>query len=283
MQLLIDALIWLNLYWYYVTPTFAGGIYYILLNFFQFPLLTNKAHELVLILTPERPRIKKITEKYLPFFDFKKGIYWFDKPVNDVDSLNRLHVYITEINQPITKMERRDSKVNDLITNQEKKKQLSGHRLLLLRNFSKHLKRHWTLVLDPQNDMYKLSPSDVRQPLKVNFYHTLGVYIQSTVNEEREIEGSTGGGKLLLEQISTQTIITQVKYVQEHSYYSASFAHNVLKTLRNVNRNFIMWVTGSIDPKIIMMILILAAMVAGGYIFMQVFNPMSNLGEMPTA
>ena len=241
---IIDALIWLNIYGYYVTAVFVPATYYIMVNLFQFPMITNKIHELVLIATPEKVIIKKITNRYMPFFEFKKGLYWLDDPAADTQSLNQLHPYITEVNQPITKMERRPNKVNDVITNQSKMKQIGNHKIMLLKNLKKHLIRHWTLVLDIDNNVYALSPSidpktnkAVKQPLKVNLYHTLGIYIQKTIKIPKEeiIEGS-GGTKQILQAITTQSIIEQLKYVQEHSYYSSHYAFTLLNRIRHMER-----------------------------------------------
>lgn len=281
-EIFINILIYMNMYWYLVPIVFIPAVYYIMLNILQFPLITNKVHEMVLILTPDKVRIRKVTDRYMPFFSHQKGIYWFDKPCSDVDTLNQIHTYISEINQPITKMDRRDNKVNDLVTNQSRLKQLSRHRILLLRNFKKHLHRHYTLVVDAENDAYKLTPTDQRQPLKVNFYHTLGVYVQSTIKQpqEQEIE-SASGQKLILQAITTQNILQQAQYVQEHSYYSSNYAFNLQKKILRIEKNYLRYLQGSMDPKVIAAILILVGAVAAGYLMTQVFSPANLLGEMP--
>ena len=281
-EIIVNIFIYMNMYWYVIVFTFVPALYYILLNFFQFPLLTNKIHELVIIMTPEKIKIKKITARYMPFFNFKNGIYWFDIPCSDIDSLNQIHTYIAEVNQPITKMERRKNKVNDLITNQSKIKQLSGHKLLLLRNFKKHLHRHYTLTIDAEQNIYKLTPTDIAQPLKINFYHSIGVYIQKSVEQPKEQVIESSGGNLILQAITTQTILQQVQYVQEHSYYSSNFAFNLLRKIIRIERNYMMYVLGSIDPKIIAVIIAMVGMIAGGYLLMTMLSPANMLGDMPT-
>ena len=282
-EIFINILIYLNIYWYYIVPLFALGFYHIILTYFQFPLITNKIHELVILISPEKIKVKKITNRVMPFFTTKNGIYWFDKPCHDVDSLNQIHTYINEINQPITKMKRRENKVNDLMTNQFVAKQVTGHKLLILRHLKKHFHRHYTLVIDTTNDMYQLKEVPERQALKVNFWHTIGIYLQQSVPVEQEQDIETSSGVLSVKALTTQTILQEVKYIQEHSYYSSSYAYHLLKKLVKMERYYITWLTGAIDPKVIIALLGIMGACAAAFLFTQMYDPMASLGEMPTS
>lgn len=281
-EIFVNVLIYLDIYWIYITPTFAIGFYAILLQYFQMPLITNKIHELVVMVSPEKIKVKKVTSRVMPFFQTKKGVYWFDTPCHDVDSLNQMHVYIDEINQPITKMKRRANKVNDLMTNLYKAKQVTGHKIIILRNLKKHFHRHWSLVVDPTTNMFQLSQVATKQPLKINFWHSLGIYIQESqqVETEKEIE-STGGQNLKVRQLTTQTILQELKYIQEHSYYSSSYALNLWKQLVNVEHNFMTWLSGSVDTKLVLVFLAFMGVCGIALMYFLGFDPMASLGEMP--
>lgn len=285
LEIIINIMIYLDIYWMYITPTFAIGFYYIILTYFQMPLITNKIHELVVLVSPEKIKVQKVVNRVMPFFKTKQGVFWFDEPCRDVNSLNQMHVYINEINQPITKMKRRDNKVNDLMTNQFKAKQVVGHKLIILRNLKKHFHRHWSLVLDSSTNMYQLTETKTRQPFKINFWHTIGIYIQESeqVQTEKEIEGGVAGGQnLKVTAMTTQTILQELKYIQEHSYYSSSYAFNLLKKLVAIEQNYIGWLTGAIDPKIVIALLVIMGMAGLGIFFTLNFDPMAGLGEMPS-
>ena len=98
-NIILNILVYLNLYGMYVTPTFALGLYYAIMRIFANPLATTNPHELVIIAAPSRVYVTKVTSRYLPFFTFKKGAYWFADPVSD--GHNKYHVYIDGVNQPI--------------------------------------------------------------------------------------------------------------------------------------------------------------------------------------
>ena len=283
-EIFINILIYLDIYWMYITPSFAIGFYWILLQYFQMPLITNKIHELVLLVSPEKVKVKKVSNRIMPFFQTKNGIYWFDKPCHDVDSLNQMHVYIDEINQPITKMKRRPNKVNDLMTNLFNARQVISHKIIILRNLKKHFHRHWSLVVDPNTNMYQLSPVETKQPLKINFWHSIGIYIQEPqeVEVEKEME-ATSGQNLKVKAMTTQTILQELKYIQEHSYYSSSYALNLWKQLVNIEKNYMTWLTGSVDMKVVLAFLAFMGVCGVALMFFLGYDPMANLGEMPTS
>ena len=153
------------MYGYYILVAILPISYYIWLKIFSFPLITRKPHELLLIITPEKLKIKKIKSRLYPFFSFCKGLYWFSDPFEDVDSNNQFHVYIEGVNQSLGDMskdgtlKRRANKLDELTTNTEKINEISGHGVLLPRNIKVHLHRHYQIILDPISHKLKIIPT----------------------------------------------------------------------------------------------------------------------------
>lgn len=286
-NMILNFFVFIYLYWYLIIGLFIPASYYVFLRIFTFSLITRKAHEFVLIISPESVKIKKITARLTPMFVHKKGLYWFDDPCEDVESLNRYHIYVEGINQNITHNDKHENKLHDLTKELEIPQQVSSHKILLPKDIKKHFNRHFILIVNPETNLVKLEITDKRQPLKVNFYHTLGVYIQKQITEqtektEQEVTGSSGT-KMVLMQLNTQMVMHQIKYASAYRYYSSYYAFKLHKKIQKMEKMFMVWVKGSIDPKLIMALLVLLIM--GGAIFaiFYVFsNPSNLIGPMPT-
>lgn len=279
-EIFINILIYINLYWYIIPLIFGIGLYYVFIKIFTFPLASNKGHEFVIIARPENVEIKKVSNRYYPFFEFKKGMYWFSTPCNDVRSLNKYHVYIEGLNQDVTAMERREGKLGDMMQTKLTTKQLKKHQVLLPKLIKEHLNQHFSITVDPIKKLAQITPTNQKQPFKVSLYHTIGIYIQEQqqVEEEKEVEGSNSG--MVLTAITTESVITQIKHIQSYSYFSSSSAHTLYKKIRKIDENFITWVKGAMDPKILATMVLLMAAIAVPIIWMLFMKP--DIGEMPT-
>lgn len=255
-----QVLIWLNLYWYVFLLTFIPAMYYIFNRLIAFPLAPNKPHEFMIIAKPEKVKIQKVANRIFPFFTFKKGLYWFSSPCGDVENFQKYHVYIEGINQSVVDMERRESKLDDILQTDAKGKQIIGHQIRVPIKIKDHLHRHYALTLDKNKKLAILTKTSKRQPFKISLYHTLGIYIQEDeeVEQELEHESSTNGQTLI--QLTNQTVVQQINFVQNYSYFSSSTSFNIWKKRRKLEMLFVSWLKGSADPRL------MAALIIGGSI-----------------
>lgn len=281
---ILDILIFLNLYGIYLLIAFGPATYYIWLKIFSFPLITRKNHELVLIITPEKIDIKKIRSRIMPFFSFKKGLYWFSEPFDDIDSRNKFHVFIEGINQSLNDIERRDNKLDELLTYTDRIKALSSHSIVLPKDIKKHMNRHFIITLEPNSNQLKIMPTPERQNHRFSFYHTIGFQIQTPVQVEEEIpeieNASSEQPKVVFTQLTTQMILQKIKYIQEYNYFSSFSAFTLSKKIRSINSNFYMWLLGAIDVKILVVLIGVIGAIALVYLGMPLLTP--KLGPMPT-
>jgi len=258
LPIFFQALVWLNLYWYVFLLTFIPSVYYIFIRIVSFPLAANKAHEFVIVARPEKAIIKKVSNRIFPFFHFKKGLYWFSSPSSDVNSFNKYHIYIEGINQDVTEMERRESKLDDLLQTNGKAKQIVGHQIRLPLKLKDHLHKHWALTVDAKKKLAILSKVREAQSFRISLYHTIGIYIQEEEQVEEEMESASGGQSLT--QLTNQTVVQQIKYVQGYSYFSSNSAFNLWKKRSKIEMLFVAWLKGSADPRL------MAALIVGGSI-----------------
>jgi len=283
-NIVLNIFVFIFMYWYIVVGIFAPAFYYVFLKIFVFPLITRKSHEFVLIVKPESVTIKKIAARLTPFFYYKKNAYWFDEPLSDVGSLNKYNIYVEGINQNITHKEKHENKVHDLLKELVIPKQIGSHSVLLPKNIKEHLNRHFILLVDPSGKFIELRAVKERQPLKVNFYHTLGIYLQKQVQTEKPLEGeSASGSGLKVVQLSTQVVLQEIKFASQYRYYSSHFAYSLSKRVQRTEKNWMTWIKGALDPKMIMALIILMATVGVVILIMVTFkNPQALLGPMPT-
>lgn len=288
-NLILDILIFLNIYGIYLLVALVPVSYYVWLKIFSFPLITRKPHELLLILTPEKLKIKKIKSRLYPFFAFKKGLYWFSDPFEDVESNNQFHVYIEGINQSLGDMskdgtlKRRQNKLDELTTNTEKINEITSHSVVIPRNIKGHLHRHYQIILDPMTHKLQIFPTEKSQSLRYSFWHTVGFALQSDEQTEQETEiesGESNKQKLILTNLTTQVIINKIKFIQEYKYYSSFSAYTLLRRIRRANYNFVRWVMGSMNPMIFVLLITVFGAIALVYFGMPLITP--KLGEMPT-
>lgn len=279
-EIILNILVYLNLYWYYVPIAFLGGLYYVFIKIFTFPLASNKGQEFIIIARPENVVIQKVTNRYYPFFQFRKGLYWFSTPCNDIGSLNKYHIYIEGLNQDVTDRTRREGKIGDILQVNLGIKQTKKHQILLPKLIKQHLNRHYTITIDPERKLAQIAPSKNQQPFKISLYHTVGIYIQEEQEKEQEIENSGSNSGAILTAITTESVITQLRHIQEYAYFSANSALSQYKKARAIDSNFMTWVKGTMDPKIMATMVLLMTAIAIPIIFMIFFKP--DIGEMPT-
>lgn len=279
----MDLLVWINIYGIYLAIAFVPCTYYIWLRIFSFPLITRKPQELLLMLTPEKVTIKKVKSRELPFFKLRKGLYWFSEPFQDIDSNNKFHVFIEGLNQALTETERRENKVDELITYTEKINSLSNHKILFPKNIKAHMHRHYMITLEPHTKLLKLTPVDERQNHRYSFVHSIGFQIQEqNLNEDQtqDIESESSSGNLVFTQLTTQSILKKIKFIQEYNYFSSFSAYQLSKKIKRMNRNFVMWLLGSFDVRILILLIAVFGSIAMIIFGMPLLTP--DIGPMPT-
>lgn len=168
----------------------------------------------------------------------------------NVKPINQLHIYTHAVNQPIYKMERRESKVDEILNNAAKLKNIPGHGIWLLQNPRLHFHRHYQILVHPDGT-YQIIPVKDRQQFSIGFWHSLGIIVQREVEQEKEVDMSTGqtnGKQLVQTVVTTHVVLQQMKQVQDFQNYSASRAFMILKRRAKLEDNFSFWIQGSINP-----------------------------------
>lgn len=296
----------MDVYWYLFLGTMLPAIYYIFIKIFTFPLITRKAHEFVIMVSPERVKIKKVTSHVAPMFLEKKSLYWFAEAAEEMGHdgtilNNRYHIYLEGINQPVTKNERMKTKLQDIANTPTIPRQIGVHNVRIpTRIISKvpkiegedrvpcHLARHFILTLSEDGAFVRLSVSKQRQALRVSVYHTLGINIlqRVTVQQEMESAGSSGAPhtQLVQMQLTDQLIRRKVNAVQEARNFSSSFAYYIWNRCKpQASRRLIVNpLSGEADPR---MVAALAVLICAGISVLAAWflltDPEFWLGPMP--
>lgn len=200
---------------------------------------------------------------------------------------HQLHIYSHAINQTVYDMERRKTKLDEMLNNAHKVAFAKKHGIWIMRYPLLHFHRHWQIITDEKGQVYKLNKVNERQQFGVGFYHSLGVKVQKEVIEEQEVDhegsaGSGGGGrpKLVEIAITNTTVIQSIKNTAEYQNYSASHALKILKHLKKLDSNFYYWISGAFNP---LPIVILGGAVACVILVLVMFHggSPSGLGPMP--
>lgn len=194
------------------------------------------------------------------------------KKIFTVNPVNQLHVFTHAVNQPIYDMERRDTKVDEILNNDPKLKKISGHGIWIMQNPKAHFHRHYQLIINPNHTLYTIVPVKNRQQFSMGFWHSIGIVLQKEVEiEQKELEvGGSGGEGKHLEQIlvTSHVVLQHMKQVQDYQNFSASRAYMLLKRRAKIEEQFIYWITGSINPIIFVVLGGAVAIIAALYLFL---------------
>jgi len=207
----------------------------------------------------------------------KKNVY--------VKPVNQLHVYTHAVNQSIYRMERRETKVDEILNNDPKPRKMSNHNIWIMQSPKLHFHRHWQLIIDHTGTLYTLIPVKDRQQFSIGFWHSLGVILQKEVEVEEQTEVSVGGGKgkqLIQTTITTHIVLQQMKEVQDYQNFSATRAYMLLKRRSKIEERFMSWIMGNFDMRVL--VILLGAVAAIGLIlyFMTGTNTQDAMGPPPT-
>lgn len=198
------------------------------------------------------------------------------KKAMEITPNNQIHIFTHAVNQPVYRMERRQTKLDELLNNDPKPKKLGKHGIWLMNYPRLHFHRHFQLIVDPSGTLYKIIPVKEKQQFGIGFWHSLGIVLQKEVETEEETEMSSGGGKakqLVSTTVTTNTVIQMIQQVGDNQNFSASQAYRILKRRANIEENFTSWITGGLSKQVFMMIIVLAGAVASiAMIFMFLHN-----------
>lgn len=207
------------------------------------------------------------------------------KKILSVNPINQIHIFTHAVNQPIYDMERRQSKVDELLNNDAKPKKIPGHGIWLLQNPKLHFHRHYQLIVDKTHTKYVLVPVKERQQFSIGFWHSLGIVMQKEIEVENEINSESSSGKssrLIQTLITTHVVLQQMKEVQDYQNFSASRSYMLLKRRAKIEEQFLYWITGSINPLIFVILGGAVAAIAMIFIFLHGGGtPTPPTGEKP--
>lgn len=278
-----DAPLWLNIlifmvqYQWYILAGMLPSLYIVVVKIIGFPLLQYSTQEVVIMLYPHKVKFGKVQDQFDPYFNFKKGDYFYETPLHPIPHVeeiqnklakpgspprlrkisvpeNQIHVYTHSLNQPVYHTLRKDMKMNQILSGEHRIKPLSPHGIWIMKNIGMHFIRHWQIVIDPSGEFYKLLPVKEAQDFRNGFYHTLGIYQQSieekTKEELMEMEAGGSTTKVVARQISNQIVIKKLKYAQEYNNFSANYTYRLRNHLHKVQTTYLWQLTGQTNPVI---------------------------------
>ena len=207
-----------------------------------------------------------------------------DITVNVRPNPNEIHIVTHAINQEVCALDRRESKITELLNGEHKIRSVKSHNVWIMRNFFQHFHRHWEIVVGPNGDVYELRAVKERQQFSVSLWHTLGVTLQKIESKQEEIPVEEGGGTRSAQSLTTisvtnQIITNQLKFAKEYQNFSANQAYRTCKRMGKLESKFPYWVTGQIDLRPIIVLIGAAACV--GLVLYMLHGSGPSLGAMP--
>lgn len=182
------------------------------------------------------------------------------KRVLTVNPVNPIHIYSHAVNQPIYDLDRRQTKVDEILNNNPNPKKIANHGIWLMQNPKLHFHRHYQLIISPSMTHYMLVPVKERQQFSIGFWHSIGIIMEKEVKVEgeTEIEGVAGGSKskVIHTAVTTHSVLQQMKFVQDYQNFSASRAFMLLTRRAKIESpyGFNAWIQGSFDARILLVL-----------------------------
>lgn len=283
LPLWVNVLIFMQQYSMYLYPTILIGGAIGFLRMFTMPLITRTPQELIVMLGPGKAKIIKVTNRYLPFFIYRRGLYWFSQPIEIGHNL--VHLYFEGINQPITALDRNGDKEADILAQREFIKQTKSHTVYIPVSM-KVFSVNWALILKEvegedgtKKHMVKLVPSKElkikgRAQYRIGFFKRIGIYMAT----EQVAEGSNASDSL--QTLTVQTVMSKLGAAVKGTNFSSVYAAKILKATKKIERDWIMMLTGAFDMRIIIVLMITILAIVAVFLL---FKPgdISSLGPAP--
>jgi len=273
-------------YYYVLYPAILGGGGFALLRMFTMPLITRTPHELIIILRPNSYKVIKRVSNNLPYFMFKKGLYWFADPLPLGNNL--VHVYFEGVNQPITHLARIDTKEADMLAQREYFNETKSHTVLLPVSM-KVFTTNWALILnqieeghgDEKTISYKLqlltnkeAGIKGRQQYRGGFFKRLGLYVSTQVAAEGEVGNASSED---LQSITVQTVVKRLGGVVRGTNFSSTYGAKILKGVKKLERDWYMLLTGALDMRIIIVLMVMVLAIVAVFLL---FKP-GDISSLP--
>lgn len=271
-NILIYIQLYFSQYWYVLFPAIFGAIPLVLVRTFAMPLLTRVPHELVIIFSPRRATVLKVVSRYLPYFVHKQRLYWFDEP-HQVGN-NILHIYFEGVNQPITHLERIPHKESNILSLREYYNQTKSHHIILppsLKSFG----REWALIINDTTKKVELKTAREagvkgKQFYKIGLLKRIGVFRVKQI--EAQGSNSSASAKAELVTVTVQSIQQKLGDVVKDNNFSSRLAYKIIKKTRKIETDWIMMLTGAMDMKIVIVLLMIVLLGVAGYFIMDSLN-----------
>lgn len=197
--------------------------------------------------------------------------------------VNTLHLFYHSVNQEIYDLERRDTKINEVLHGNTDRKavRLKKHGVWLMQNPKAHFHRHYIVVVNPDFTGYSLMPVKQRQQFGIGFWHSIGIRF----TEVQEAEPPTQEGVeitevnktqqqiMLLPPISMGAVVQQIRMGQSYQNFSANKAYNLLfKRRAPLEANFPSWISGAMGKQEFMMIATVIGGIGAIIVFYMMFH-----------
>lgn len=206
--------------------------------------------------------------------------------------VNTLHLFYHSVNQEIYDLDRRDTKINEILHGNTTKKavRLKKHGVWIMQSPKVHFHRHYIIVINPDFTGYQLVPVKQRQQFGIGFWHSIGIRfteVQETIQAPQEGEEITSSTKtqqvVLLPPISMGAVVQQIRMGQSYQNFSANKAFNVLfKRRLPLEDNFASWISGSMSKQEFMMIATVIGGIGAIIVFYMMFHGGGGTPAPPT-
>lgn len=294
---LLDVLIFFWVYKFFIIPSVAIGATMYLVRIFAFPLLSRNPCELVVIMGPDRVKIKRVKERLLPYFLHRKGAYWFTdaKTLTKVEGVkkktatrpkkpSRFAKKQNVLEMPEVTAETQESEsripfaqnkihvyvdavnqpVYDLVRMENKITDItSAH------GMARQVKSHSiqippsfasftkNWVLKIYSDHCELEATKIKQPFKVSFLTRLGVVL---VGKEQAVE--SGNASDVLQSVTVQTVMQKIGSIEQNANFSASWMFQCIKAVNLLEKNWMRYLTGAMDMRFLLVVIGVIAVIA---------------------
>jgi len=263
---------------YWPKNTMAPDSYETISPKLQEKLEKNKARYEELNLKQGRtPKDDKEMKKLL------KDQMWMEKRKLTTNPVNTLHLFYHSVNQEIYDLERRDSKINEILHGNTERKsvKLKKHGVWIMQNPKAHFHRHYVIVVNPDYTGYQLVPVKQRQQFGIGFWHSIGIRftevqeVEAKPQEGEELNATSSRNQqvVLLPPISMGAVVQHIRMGQSYQNFSANKAYNVLfKRRLPLEDNFPSWISGSMSKQEFMMIATVIGGIGAIIVFYMMFH-----------
>jgi len=279
-NILVYIQLYFKTYWYILYPALIGVAPFVLVRTFSIPLLTRNPAELVLIFGPRKVTVLKVTSHYLPFFVHKQRLYWFTEPLPMGNNL--VHIYFEAVNQDVVHLDRLPDKEANILSLREYFKQVSPQHVNIPPSM-KTFNKNWVLIVNEPEGKVELKTAR-EAGLKGKQYYQIGILkrigLYHIVAQEVESTTASSTAKPQLITLTVQSVFEKLGDIVKGNNFSSRMAYKIIKRARYLEINWVRLLLGDFDWRLILVILLVIAAIAGIY-FLFPQGDLSSLGPPP--